>query len=366
MSGPVARERELAARDRVGEPVIDIDVHEMFGSVSELAPYLGEPWRSRITMPDGWQGLPGFAYSYPQVGGLARADAVLDSGAPAGSSYERMREQVLDAYPIDHAILTGLFHPTDIGVQPEFAIALASAYNDWLVDNWLCKDERLLGSIAVAAQYPDAAAREIDRVGGHEQVVQVMLPASSRDVFGRDFYTPLFEAAVRNELAIGFHQTNDTHTAVGLPPYYIEWHTAIPQVWQSQLIGLVFNGMFDRLPDLRIVMIEGGWTWLPSLLWRLDLNYRSLRREVPWVKRLPSDYVRENVGFSSQPMEYPDDPSDLYRMFEMVGTDRFLMFATDYPHWDFDAPDRAIPHAFPADVRRKILYDNAADFYRLR
>jgi predicted TIM-barrel fold metal-dependent hydrolase len=241
MSSLAASERDMAGRDRVGGPVIDVDVHEMLSSVSELAPYLEEPWRSRITMPDGWQGLPGFPYSYPQVGGLARADAVLENGAPAGSSYERLREQVLDAYPIEHAILTGLFHPTDIGVQPEFAAALASAYNDWLIDNWLRRDERLLGSIAVAAQAPETAAREIDRVGGHEQIVQVMLPASSRDVLGRAFYAPLYEAAVRHDLVVGFHQTNDTHTAVGLPPYYIEWHTAIPQAWQSQLIGLVFD-----------------------------------------------------------------------------------------------------------------------------
>ena len=53
-------------------------------------------------------------------------------------------------------------------------------------------------------------------------------------------------------------------------------------------------------------------------------------------------------------------------MFVLVGSDLFLMFASDYPHWDFDAPDRAIPLTFPTDVRRKILYDNAADFYRLR
>ena len=366
MSTAAARERVLAGSRSVGGPVIDVDVHEMLTSVGELAPYLKEPWRSRVSMPDGWQGLPGFPYSYPQVGGLVRADAVLPGGAPAGSSYERMREQVLDAYPIEHAILTGLFHPTDLGVQPEFATALASAYNDWLIDHWLAKDDRLLGSIAVAAQCPEEAAREMDRVGGHPQVVQVMLPATSRDVLGRAFYAPLYEAAVRNELVVGFHQTNETETAAGLPPYYIEWHTAIPQVWQSQLIGLVFNGMFDRFPDLRVAMIEGGWTWLPSLLWRLDLNYRSLRREVPWVKRMPSEYVKESVGFSSQPMEYPDDPRDLYRMFELVGTDRFLMFSTDYPHWDFDAPDRAIPPVFPPDVRRRILYENAADFYRLR
>src|SRR5918992_839801 len=91
---------KLSASEAAGRVVdralqIDGDIHEMFGSVGELAPHLEEPWRSRITMPDGWAGLPGFPYSYPQVGGLARRDAVLDDRRAPRASYERLREQVL-------------------------------------------------------------------------------------------------------------------------------------------------------------------------------------------------------------------------------------------------------------------------------
>jgi predicted TIM-barrel fold metal-dependent hydrolase len=347
------------------EAVIDVDVHQVMKSHRDLVPYLDEPWRSRVAIPNGWEGPPSFVYSYPQIGGVARVDAETPDGAPAGSDFDLLHRQLLESYPIEHAVLTNDFYPTDIPVQPDFATAIASAYNDWVIENWLERDARLHGSIAIAAQSPQDAAREIDRVGPHPQMVQVMLPATSRDVLGREFYTPVYEAAVRNELVVGFHQTSATQTAVGLPPNYVEWHTAIPQAWQCQLIGLILNGMFDRLPDLRVALIEGGWTWVPWLMWRLDLNYRSLRREVPWVKRMPSEYIKENVGLATQPMEYPDDPALLYRMFEMVGTDRFLMFSTDYPHWDFDSPERALPHTFPTEVRRKILHDNAADFYRL-
>ncbi len=96
-----------------------------------------------------------------------------------------------------------------------------------LIENWLEKDDRLRGSVTIAAQDPWAAAREIDRVGVDPRFVQVILPASTRDVFARSFYAPIFEAAVRNGLDLAFHHTNATETAVGLPPYYIEWHTAV-------------------------------------------------------------------------------------------------------------------------------------------
>ena len=142
------------------------------------------------------------------------------------------------------------------------------------------------------------------------------MPASSRYVCGSPFYHPIFEAAVRNNLNIAMHQSYATETAVGLLPYYIEWHTAITQAWQCQLIGLVSHGVFDKYPDLRVSLLESSWTWMPSLMWRFDYNYDSTRREIPWVKRTPSEYIRDHVRISTQPMEYPDNPDHLYQMFE--------------------------------------------------
>lgn len=343
--------------------VIDADLHEMMRSIKDLVPYLEEPWRSRIENPDGWKGIASLPYSWPMVGGVAKADAATPDGGPAGSSFELMKEQLLDTYNIEHAILVSMFHPTDMAVQPEFATALASAYNDWVLENWVERDERLRGSVSIAAQQPEQAAREIDRIGAHPHVVQVILPASSRTVLGQSFYHPIFEAAERNNLTVAFHQSYATQTAVGLPPYFIEWHTAISQAWQCQIIGLICHGVFEKYPGLRVSMLESGWTWLPSLMWRFDYNYESLRREVPWVKRTPSEYIRDHIRLSTQPMEYPDDPKDLYRMFEMIGSDESLMFSTDYPHWDFDAPDRVLPASFPKEIRRKILSENARSWY---
>ncbi len=344
--------------------VIDVDVHESMTSIHDLLPYLPEPYYSRVAIADGWK-EPTFPYAYPMINGVAMAEAVIDDGRPAGSDFEKMKRDLLDAHNIEAAILTGSFYPSDMRVQPHFASALASAYNDWQIEHWLSKDDRLRGSVCIALQDPVAAAREIDRIGSHPQVVQIITSVIPYDVIGKPIYHPIYEAAVRNDLVFALHQGNFTETAVGLPPYYIEWHTAIFQNWQSQLISLVAHGVFDQFPELRVALIESGWTWMPSLMWRFDHNFRSVRRDTPWVKKMPSEHIRHNVRVATQPMEYPEDARQVYQMFEMIGSDEFLMFATDYPHWDFDAPTKAIPHTFPKDVRQKILYDNAKAFYRL-
>jgi predicted TIM-barrel fold metal-dependent hydrolase len=343
--------------------LIDTDVHEMIGNPFRFLEFVDEPFRSRLHQ-DNWRGIS-IPYSWPTTGGLARPDAIPPGGRRAGSDYDLMRRQHLDTYDVRYAVLTGLMYPGEFRVQPDFATAMARAYNNWLIDEWLDRDERFLGSIHVAAQEPHLAAAEIDRIGQHPRMVQVMLPVVSHDTFGREYYHPVYEAAARNDLAVAFHQGATVATAAGLPPYYIEWHTAICQAWQSQLISLVVGGVFEKLPDLRVAMVESSWTWLPHLMWRFDHNYRSLRREVPWVKRRPSEYIRDHVKFTTQPMELADNPAHMYQMFEMVGSDEFLMFSSDYPHWDFDSPETSLPSSFPADLRQKIMVDNAVKFYKL-
>jgi predicted TIM-barrel fold metal-dependent hydrolase len=204
---------------------VDVDVHEMLNemltSIKDLVPHLDEPLRSRVAINDGCKGPPGNPYAFPQATGVAIQDAVTDDGSPAGSKLDLLQEQVLDQYGIEPAILVCLFHPTDHQIQPEFAVALASAYNDWVLENWLDREERLRSSITVAAQEPLEAAREIDRVGSDPRFVQVILPAVAHHAFGRQYYWPIFEAAQRNDLVVAFHQSGGTRTAVGLPPYYI-------------------------------------------------------------------------------------------------------------------------------------------------
>jgi predicted TIM-barrel fold metal-dependent hydrolase len=139
------------------------------------------------------------------------------------------------------------------------------------------------------------------------------------------------------------------------------------QVFQTQVLNMVVEGVFDRFADLRVALIEGGWTWLPSLMWRIDKDWKGLRREVPWNTRVPSAYIRERIRLSLQPMDAPPDAAHLLQIVEQLGSDDLLMFSTDYPHWHFpqDEPQQAIPSGLSEGTRNKILRENARALYKL-
>lgn len=96
------------------------------------------------------------------------------------------------------------------------------------------------------------AAREIDRLAEHPDVVQVFLPLINERQYGDPFYRPIFEAAAPNDLAVGFHHGSGTTTILGHPRNYIEWHTlAAPQSAMGQLTSLLFKGVSDLFRELR-------------------------------------------------------------------------------------------------------------------
>jgi hypothetical protein len=96
--------------------VVDVNVHEGLPSLQDLTPYMDEPWKCRVGAVDNFNSIDAFPYSYPQVGGLVMAEAATEDGIPAGSSYELMRDQLLDPYDVEYAILVGDLQPTDMRV----------------------------------------------------------------------------------------------------------------------------------------------------------------------------------------------------------------------------------------------------------
>lgn len=340
--------------------LIDTDVHER-AELKELLPYLEPMWRKYIT-DFGWQPERYLPFAQFAAGGLDREDAKLPDGRPGGSDLNMLREQLLDKYEVDYAVLTGWLDSSALSpAWPEFKTALMSAYNDWQLENWVAKDERILGSVHVNANDPQGAAREIDRMGAHPEFVQVILFFGDK-AFGEPFYHPIFEAAVRNNLPVGMHHSENTPTALGFHRYFIEWHTLVPQAFMSEIISLIFNGVFETFPTLKVIMIEGGTTYVPHLMSRADQQYKQLRSEVPWVKRMPSDTIRDHIRFSTQPTEEMT-PDRFLQLVDQVGSDEIFCFSTDYPHWDFDSPREALPAGLPESLRRKIYFENAQALY---
>jgi predicted TIM-barrel fold metal-dependent hydrolase len=124
------------------------------------------------------------------------------------------------------------------------------------------------------------------------------------------------------------------------------------------MVSLILEGVFEKFPKLKVVMIEGGLCWAASMAWRMDNHWKKLRSENPLLKRLPSEYMRSNVWFTTQPIEEPEPRSQLAETLDWIGWDRVL-FATDYPHWDFDDPAQAFPMQMTETQKRALFLDNA-------
>ena len=101
------------------------------------------------------------------------------------------------------------------------------------------------------------------------------------------------------------------------------------------------------------------------MLWRMDSAWRKLGTEVPHVTEPPSDLFRRHFWVSTQPMEEPFQPEQFRQLLGHMDMDDRLLFATDYPHWDFDAPDRAFPVPLDKERRRKFMAENARALYNL-
>jgi predicted TIM-barrel fold metal-dependent hydrolase len=131
----------------------------------------------------------------------------------------------------------------------------------------------------------------------------------------------------------------------------------------NQVMSLVFDGVFDRFPNLRIVLIEHAFSWILPLMWRMDAMYKA-RGPENGLKRKPSEYVKDHIWFTTQPLDYPEDKLELTNALEWMDADRLLLFSSDYPHWTFDDPEYIVKH-LPDHMREKIMFRNAIELFHL-
>lgn len=347
-------------------PVIDSDIHPTLDP-ARIVQYLAEPWRSRFASGSDGPGTLG----YWNAAGFHQADAVTDDGDAIASQPETLARLFFDTYGLEYGILNSE-SAIHIGVGPDmtFGAALLSAMNDVMANEWLPVDPRFRASINVGPSDPQLAAQEIHRLGDHPGMVQVMMGSGARIAYGQRFYHPIYEAAVEHDLPVAIHPGNEgvgitgPPNAAGYPSSYIEWHTTLVTSYISHLVSLVTEGVFVTFPTLKFVMVEGGVSWIPPILWRLDKNWKALRKTVPWLERPPSEYVREHFRLTSQPMEEPENAQHRKAMLEMLDVEQMVMFSSDFPHWDGDTVDFAA-RSFTREQRSRVLSETARELYRL-
>ena len=369
-------ERSPASTRAAAAPsLIDCDLHCEVPRVDALYPHLPAHWIEHVqnTLFKG----PNLTYHPRRSPIAARPGSAPPDGTPPGSSLDLLRAQALDSGGVEIGILSSLY-AVDSVHNPDAAAAMASAVNDWMRIEWLDRDPRLRGTIAVPVQVPELAAREIDRIGEDRRFVQVLLPVRTEHPLGSRLYRPMWEAIARRDLVAGIHFGGapvQPPTPTGWPSYFLEEYVAMAQVFATQLTSLVVEGVFELHPRLRVALLESGFTWLPAHLWRFDKEWRNLRRLVPWVKRPPSEYVRDHVRVAIQPLDPPvpldgaergeRETRQLLEVVDQLGSEDLLLYGSDYPHQHAYDPEAELLRHLPESLRRKICSENARTFYQL-
>jgi uncharacterized protein len=349
--------------------VIDICVHPAMRRHDDLRGYMPEPWRS-LPIPGSHRYYFPAPTGEPPYGEWLR-EARSDHGLP-GSDPETLGRH-LRAEGARAAILLpltrGLLANVTLGSH------VCAATNRWLAEEWLSLQGtgeqdtgvELRGSIRVEPRDPEAAAAEIARWADHPRMVQVAVPLEAHSPYGQRQYFTIWKTAAEHGLPVAIHPdaglgTDFFPTPNGYPRQFIEYSTLNPVNFIYHLTSLIAEGVFERLPDLRVVFGAGGQDVLMPLMWRMDMDWPISRIETPWLKRRPSDYLPGHVRFCTSMLEGPEAEELAGPWIGISGAADLLAFGSNYPHWSTMAPADVLPGA-PEEVRQRILEGNATAFY---
>jgi predicted TIM-barrel fold metal-dependent hydrolase len=282
-----------------------------------------------------------------------------------GSDLDVLCEHLLDRYDIRRAIVHPVAEVLGFVQYGDYGLALAAALNEWLVDAWLKQDDRIFGAISVPVEDGALAAAEIERMAAEPRFVKVMIPISTRESLGPSKYWPIYEAASAHDLPLAAHvgglgRAGDDG-ATGSPAYFVETKANTTMAFYAQASSLVYSGVFTRFPELKIVLEEGGLAWLAPLMWRLDRAWEDMREELPQLDERPSEILRRHCWLTTQPIDEPENPKHLVDLLDQLDLDEKLLFASDYPHWDFDDPDRVLPASLIGAERRELILSANAE-----
>jgi uncharacterized protein len=254
--------------------------------------------------------------------------------------------------------------------DPRFAAAIARAYNDWLYDFCQADPQRMFGAGMLSVYDIHDAVDETKRVVNELGFKAVFL--RSNIVTGKPwhdgYYEPLWNVLEELDIPLGFHQA----TGSSIPQLTKLWFDSNAGLRRAygQPIGQMFGvgsflggGILERHPNLRVAFLEANCAWLPWLLWRLDEAY-ELEGDISMgdLRMNPSAYFLRQCVASVEPDELPARYA-----IDFLGNDN-LVYSTDYPHGDSRYPrasESFLKLPISDEDKRKILWDNCAEFYAI-
>jgi len=353
--------------------IVDVDSHHYENEhLDEVLPYFENEVFKQLVLAGRSKGRGSLLPSqtgFQDMGGRITRYPLRSSEKTAPGKHRdiQLGARWMEALGVDYACLfpTQMLH---VGLaQPEIENNLCWAYNRWVTEKILPEAAgRFFSMLCLPFSDPDESLRQVEKFGARKGVTGFCVTAIRTLPVHHNSYMKVYRAIEERGLALSFHSgTNSgepmfkslnrfaTVHALGFPWYNI-----------LHMSNWVTNGLGERFPKLPIIWIEGGLAWVPFLMQRLDHEYMLRTSEYPGLKKRPSDYMRD-MYYSTQPME-ATDLIQLESTFRMVNAETQLMYASDYPHWDFDVPSRVFDLPFLTEkARHNILGGNAARLFKL-
>lgn len=339
--------------------LIDADIHPRNPLRHDLAPHASAYWAEMFE----YRSIDRLEMmSQPQSIGLNQHA----EGAQANATPQDIARLHLDPQGISAGILN-VMSGAHAAYDPYLAAALCEATNRWLAADWLGQDSRLRAAALLPFVNPDAAVQEINRLAPDRRFVSVLTPLMGEKPLGRREYWPIYRAMTEHGFALAIHPGSiyrHAPTQSGFLSYRVEEAALAPQAFASQVASLVAEGVFTEFPDLRVVLLDSGLSWLPALMWRMTKDWKGIRLEVPWIKEAPSDIITRHVRMGTQAADLPQDADQIARVLGQFDVANMLIHASDFPRPH--ATGAGVPDWLPQPLHAAVARDTArATFARL-
>jgi predicted TIM-barrel fold metal-dependent hydrolase len=356
--------------------IVDVDAHHYENeSMMDILPFMENDVLRQLSMTQGMKGGRGTfipqQIGYQDMGGRVTRYTMRGSEKTEPGSHRdiQLGNRWMDAMGVDYSCLfpTGMLN---IGLHPqkEMEADLCWAYNRWVTEKVLPESGgRMYSMLTLPLSDPDQALRHVETFGHRKDVGGFMITTVRTLPVHDNAYMKIYRAIEERGLVLSFHSAFNWNENVfrGCNRFIAVHALGFSFYNILHCTNWVVNGLGERFPKLPVIWIESGLAWVPFLMQRLDHEYMMRPSECPLLKKKPSEYMRD-MYYSSQPMEIQDHAA-LEQTFRMMDAENHLLYASDYPHWDFDLPSTIFDLPFVSEKgKHNILGGTAARLFKLK
>jgi predicted TIM-barrel fold metal-dependent hydrolase len=356
--------------------IVDVDAHHYENEhMKDILPFMENDVLRQLSMAQGMKDGRGTLIprqiGYQDMGGrVTRYPMRASEKTEPGTHRDiQLGNRWMDAMSVDYSCLfpTGMLN---IGLHPQkdMEADLCWAYNRWVTEKVLPEGGgRMYSMLTLPMSDPDEALRHVETFGHRKDVGGFMITTVRTLPVHDNAYMKIYRAIEERGLVLSFHSAfNWSESVFRGCNRFIAVHALGFSFYNIlHCTNWVVNGLSERFPRLPVIWIESGLAWVPFLMQRLDHEYMMRPSECPLLKKKPSEYMRD-MYYSSQPMEIQDHAA-MEQTFRMMDAENHLLYASDYPHWDFDLPSTIYDLPFLSEkAKHNILGGTAARLFKLK